>query len=97
MLAPGAPALVAFHVGDETMHVDNWWGHEVSLDFHFFDAFDVESRLLAAGFNVVEASVRDPYPNVEHPSRRAYLQAVTPGGASRGVVCEGRSRCRAQP
>jgi SAM-dependent methyltransferase len=97
VLAPGAPALVAFHVGDEALHVDDWWGHEVSLDFHFFDAVDVESKLRAAGFDVVEASVRDPYPNVEHPSRRAYLEAVAPSAASRGVVREGRSRCRAQP
>jgi len=36
----------------------------------------------AAGFEVVEVIERGPYPDVEHQSRRAYLFAETPRGAT---------------
>ena len=35
MLIPGGLLLVAFHIGDETIHLDEWWGHPVSVDFFF--------------------------------------------------------------
>jgi hypothetical protein len=35
----------------------------------------METYLRTAGFQVEETIVRDPYPEVEHPSRRAYLTA----------------------
>jgi SAM-dependent methyltransferase len=75
VLAPGAPLLVAFHVGKESIHLDEWWGHPVALDFIFFDLQSVEAELLRSGFRMVEALERDPYPEVEHQSRRAYLLA----------------------
>ena len=28
--------FVAFHVGQETVHTDEWWGKKVSLDFTYF-------------------------------------------------------------
>lgn len=34
--------------------------------------------LAAAGFGDVTVRVRDPYPEVEHPSRRAYVRAAAP-------------------
>ena len=42
------------------LHKDEWWGQPVSLDFIF---------------ELQEAIERDPYPEVEYPSRRAYLFA----------------------
>jgi SAM-dependent methyltransferase len=78
VLKPGGWLLVAFHVGDETVHLDDWWEIPVSVDFYFFRPDDVAARLEAAGLTIVERHVREPYPEVEHPSRRAYLLARKP-------------------
>lgn len=75
VMRPGAPLLLAFHVGDEIVHVDEMFGRQASVDFRFHPVEDVEAGLHGAGFGEVEASVRDPYPDVEHPSRRAYVFA----------------------
>src|SRR5262245_27781419 len=33
-LRPGGLLLLAFHIGDETIHLDEWWGHKVCVDFY---------------------------------------------------------------
>jgi SAM-dependent methyltransferase len=79
VLSPGGTLLLSFHIGHETIHKDEWWGEEVSLDFHFFDADVMKSYLKAAGFELEEAIERDPYPpDIEYQSRRAYLFARKP-------------------
>ena len=78
-LRPGGVLLVAFHVGTETIHRDEWWGHEVSIDFLFFTVEEMRTYLAVAGFEVEDVVERDPYPEVEHPSRRAYNLALAPG------------------
>jgi SAM-dependent methyltransferase len=68
--------LVAFHLGEEQLlHLDEMWGVQVSADFFFYDVPLVSRLLVEAGFQIVEALERDPYPDVEHPSRRGYLLA----------------------
>jgi ubiquinone/menaquinone biosynthesis C-methylase UbiE len=74
-LAPGGLLLVAFHIGEETVHRDELWGHAVSLDFRFLDPAHMAAHLAAAGFEMRERIEREPYPDVEHASRRAYLLA----------------------
>jgi SAM-dependent methyltransferase len=77
----GGWLLVAFHVSDAertagaVRHVTEWWGHEVGLDFHFLDPAEVARDLAAAGFTLVSRTDREPWPGVEHPSRRSYLLA----------------------
>jgi SAM-dependent methyltransferase len=75
VMRPGAPLLLAFHVGDEVVHVDEMFGKAASLDFRFHRVEDVEAALRGAGFGEVEPVVREPYPDVEHPTRRAYVFA----------------------
>jgi len=75
VLRPGGWLLMAFHVGTETVHLQEWWEMAVSIDFYFFDPADVAARLEQPGFTLEEQHVREPYPDVEHPSRRAYLLA----------------------
>jgi SAM-dependent methyltransferase len=82
VLQPGGRLLLAFHIGEGTVHVDQFLGRSVSLDFVFFTPQGVTDELLRAGFTAVEAIERDPYPDVEYPSRRAYLLARKPGGES---------------
>src|SRR5262245_20126737 len=52
VLAPDGLLLVSFHVGDEIRHYDEWWGHQVTLDFHFFQPEKVADSLRAAGFEI---------------------------------------------
>lgn len=75
VLRPGGPLLVAFHIGDETLHLDEWWGRAVSVDFHFFRPEQMRAWLETAGLEVEEIIERDPYPDIEHQSRRGYIFA----------------------
>jgi SAM-dependent methyltransferase len=77
-LRPGGLLLLAFHIGSDTLHLDEWWGHEVCVDFFFFLPDEMASALRSAGFEVEEIIERDPYPDVEHQSRRAYIFARKP-------------------
>jgi SAM-dependent methyltransferase len=81
VLRPNGVLLLAFHIGSETLHVQELLGLPVALDFVFHQPEQVKHQLVAAGFVLEEAIQRDPYPpEVEHPSRRAYLFARAPSG-----------------
>jgi SAM-dependent methyltransferase len=75
VLRPQGLLLLSFHVGQEVIHRDEWWGKKVSLDFLLFERHEVEGYLKAAGFIIEEVIERPPYENVEYPSRRAYIFA----------------------
>ncbi len=79
VLRPGGLLLLAFHVGSETLHLDEWWGQPVSVDFFFFSRAEMDGWLTAAGFVIEEVVERDPYPDIESQTRRAYFLARTPG------------------
>ncbi len=78
VLRPGGLAAVAFHVGGETLHRDEWWGHAISIDFHLLDPADVTRRAILMGLTVEELLEPDPNPDVEYPSRRAYMRLPRP-------------------
>jgi len=78
VLRPGGVLLLAFHIGDNTVYLEEWWGHKVSVDFFFFRSEEMAAALRATGFEVDEIIGRDPYPEVEHQSRRAYIFARRP-------------------
>ncbi len=67
--------LVAFHVGDHVVDVDELFGAHVSLTFRFHTPEGVARTLDAAGFRVIEQTEREPYEGAEYPSRRCYLLA----------------------
>jgi ubiquinone/menaquinone biosynthesis C-methylase UbiE len=75
VLRPTGTLLLTFHIGNQTVHRDELLGKEVSLDFHFFETEEMKACLTSAGFVLAEAIERDPYPEVEYPSRRAYIFA----------------------
>ena len=75
VLAPTGVLLVAFHIGEQTVHLDEMFEQPVSLDFHFLQPSAVIAALRAAGFLVTEIVRREPYPDAEYPSRRCYLFA----------------------
>ena len=75
VLRPGGTLLLAFHLGDDSVHLDEWWGQKVSLDFFFFRSEEMISYLREARFEIEETIEREPYPDVEHQSRRCYIFA----------------------
>jgi SAM-dependent methyltransferase len=79
VLRPGGLLLLSFHVGEEILHVEDLWGCAVSLDFYFFRTEAVDGYLRSAGFEIDDVIEREPYaPDVEYPSRRAYIFAHKP-------------------
>ena len=71
-----AARLLAFHIGDDPVHVDDLLGSPVNLDFRFHRPGDVMKRLRSADLMVAESVEREPYEGVEYPSRRSYLFAT---------------------
>ncbi|MCP5559550.1 MAG: class I SAM-dependent methyltransferase [Verrucomicrobiaceae bacterium] len=75
VLLPGGLILLAFHIGEQTIRLDEWWDQKVCVDFHFFQSAEMTDWLMAAGFEIEEIIEREPYPEIEHQSRRCYLFA----------------------
>ena len=75
-LRPGGRLLMSFHIGDEVQHLDELWEHPVCMDFVFFRTDEMLGYLAEAGFDIEETAERDPYPDVEYQSRRAYILAL---------------------
>ncbi|MGA2023287.1 MAG: methyltransferase domain-containing protein [Steroidobacteraceae bacterium] len=76
VLQPGGTLALAFHVGDEVVHVEQLWGVKTSIDFQFFDPRGVRGALTAAGFELLECTEREPYASpIEAQTRRCYLLA----------------------
>ncbi len=72
VLRPGGLAFVSFHIGSEVRHFAEWLGHDVDVDFHFFEVPDVVEAM--AGFAVSAQVERVNYPE-EVETRRAYVLA----------------------
>jgi SAM-dependent methyltransferase len=81
VIAPAGWLLVAFHVSmidqpvGSVRHFDDWFGRQVDLDFNFLDPDDVAAGVVAAGFTVMATTQRQPWPDVEAPSRRCTILA----------------------
>jgi SAM-dependent methyltransferase len=71
--------LLGFHVGSETVHVDEELGVRVDLDARFFTMDELVKSVEKLGFSVVEKFQRDPYPEIEYQSVRGYLRAAKRG------------------
>ena len=65
--------LFSFHIGNTITHMDEFLGHQVNIDFHFFETHKVLDLLTAAGFDPIHVAEREPYKDAEYPSKRAYI------------------------
>jgi ubiquinone/menaquinone biosynthesis C-methylase UbiE len=74
VLVPGGTILIAFHIGNETIHRDEWWGKEVNVDFAFFEVEEMKNYIQKAELQLNEVMQREPYTE-EYPSQRAYIFA----------------------
>ncbi|GAH81039.1 unnamed protein product, partial [marine sediment metagenome] len=70
VLQPGGIFLFTYHIGEETIHLDEFLGKKVDLDFMFFTTDFIFSCLKDSGFEKIKIIEREPYPGVEYESRR---------------------------
>ncbi|MER7865915.1 class I SAM-dependent methyltransferase [Streptomyces cellulosae] len=80
VLAPGGLLLLAFQMGDEPRRHVHPWGHPVTLDFRRMRPERVTELLEAAGFALVQRTVREPDAGQGEPTPQAFLIARAPGG-----------------
>jgi SAM-dependent methyltransferase len=73
VLKPGGVLLVTFHIGDETLHLEEWMDTPVNVDFFYYQPEQMEAWLREAGFEHEATLVREPNPEVEVATRRAYV------------------------
>jgi len=78
VLKPGGVLLITFHIGQEIKHVEEWWEKPVNLDFAFYQPAEMENWLKEADYELEETLAREPNPEVEVATRRAYVFARKP-------------------
>jgi len=78
VLQPGGIFLFTYHIGEETIRLDEFLGKKIDIDFMFFTTDFISSCLKKSGFEKTEIIEREPYPGVEYESRRAYVFATKP-------------------
>jgi SAM-dependent methyltransferase len=75
VLQPDGQLFLAFHMGDGVTGENELWGHPISMEFFFFRPAEVQRDRELAGFAIEDIIEREPYPDVEYQSRRAYIFA----------------------
>jgi SAM-dependent methyltransferase len=78
VLRPGGVLLAGFHRGTEVRHSDELFGHQIDLDFRFFEPGAIRGAVSRAGLDVERVIERDPYPDVEVATPRFYVVAGAP-------------------
>jgi ubiquinone/menaquinone biosynthesis C-methylase UbiE len=78
VLQPGGIFLFTYHIGEETIHVEEFLGKKIDIDLMFFTTDFISGCLDNNGFKEMETIEREPYPGVEYESRRAYVFAIKP-------------------
>jgi len=86
VLQPGGIFLFTYHIGEGVIHLDEFLGKDVDIDFMFFKTDFISFCIKEAGFKGIEIIERDPYPEVEYQSRRAYVFAKKPRGKQRALA-----------
>ncbi len=78
VLKPGGLLLLSYHIGEGTLFVDEFLGKKIAIEFMFFKPDQITNLLTMCGFSETETIERDPYPEIEYQSRRAYVFAGKP-------------------
>jgi len=77
VVRPGGQVLVAVHGGTGSLHAREMVGRPVDLKATLFELGELRGYFTGAGFEVLDAHERAPYPG-EHPTPRLYLWASRP-------------------
>lgn len=78
VLAPGGHLLLGFQVGDEPKHLDQPFGHPVSMDFQRRQPDRIAGLLTEAGFTLISQTVRAANEQAGESSPQAFLMARKP-------------------
>ena len=78
VLAPGGHLLLAFQVGDAPVHLEQAYGHEISLDAYRLAPDTIAELLHEAGLVVDARLIREP--DAREKVQQAYLLARKPSG-----------------
>ena len=54
VLQPGGIFLFTYHIGEETIHVEEFFGKKINTDFMFFSTDFIHSSLKKSGFEKIE-------------------------------------------
>jgi uncharacterized protein YceH (UPF0502 family) len=77
-LDPGGWLVLALHAGAEVRHLDDWFGHDVQLDFVLHEPGHVVGVVEAAGLVDIEWYVRGPVTARGETTDRLYVVGRTP-------------------
>jgi ubiquinone/menaquinone biosynthesis C-methylase UbiE len=78
VLQPDGIFLFTYHIGEKKIHIEEFLGKKIDIDFMFFTTDFISGCLKKSGFDKIEIIEREPYPGVEYQSRRAYAFATKP-------------------
>lgn len=73
ILLPGGFLLLSFHIGNQVIHLDEWWNKPVSIDAYFFSLQEMQDYLTQAGFEIQQSIERSADETIEYPSQRGYI------------------------
>lgn len=73
VLEDNGVAFIAFHVGDQVLHLNSLFDEKVELDYMFFNTDSIVSILKKNNYKIIEAITRDPYKNYEYNSKKGYI------------------------
>jgi hypothetical protein len=79
VLGPGGQLLLAFQAGDERVHLERAYGHELSLDAYRLRPDRIAELLGQAGFVVHARLLREP--QEPEKNQQAYFLAAKPPDA----------------
>ena len=77
-LDPGGWLVLALHAGSEIRHADDWFGHEIDLDFVLHEPASVVALVEAAGLTDTEWYRRGPVAARSETSERLYVVGRKP-------------------
>jgi uncharacterized protein len=77
-LSPGGWLVLAVHAGAEVRHLDEWFGHEVDLDFVLHEPTSVVAMVEAAGLVDIEWYRRGPVTARGETTERLYVVGRKP-------------------
>jgi hypothetical protein len=75
---PGGLLVLAMHAGQEVRHLDEWFDHEVDLDFVLHDPTQIRGVVEAAGLVDVEWYLRGPNATRGESTERLYVLGRKP-------------------
>ncbi len=65
--------LFSFHIGNETVHLNEFLEQSVDIDFLLHEKNVIVDLCIKCGFEMVDVIQRDPYTDIESPTQRAYV------------------------